>query len=215
MFGKCEGVRLMRTAIIAKVHHILFTFIVATTLHVCVYGQTRERVVDWDLRGLPGNHIKGEDTGLVPSEIEALELLGITIEGQSITLGQPFTAGENWLRTLTVRVKNISGKPIKSIRFSFRLPEAKYKEGTMGLTLEYGKELSTGGSYGEQKLIMPNEEIDLVRDAQHSDSVQKWLAEKSGVRDLSKALIGTTTVVFEDGMVWTGQKLRITNASTN
>lgn len=84
----------------------------------------------------------------------------------------------------------------------------------MGFSLEYGKELSTGINYGEQKLIMPGEEIDLARNERHYNRDREGIAEKSGVKDFGKALVGMTTVVFEDGVVWFGARLRIGNANT-
>jgi hypothetical protein len=93
----------------------------------------------------------------------------------------------------------------------FNLLEAKYKEGIMGFSLEYGKALSTGINYGVQKVIMPNEELDLIRNEAHYNRDRDGIAQKSGTTDFSKVLMGITTVQFEDGTVWWNWKLPLAN----
>lgn len=74
-----------------------------------------------------GNFVKDEARRLIPSPLKALEIVAINAAGQLITLGQPFTADGEWLKDLSVKVRNISGKAISSIRISFTLPETRYR----------------------------------------------------------------------------------------
>ena len=191
---------------------LIYSAVIITILFpLLVYSQTQDRIVDWHPLTLQGNFVKGEDGKQVSSNIESLKIIEIKVDGKIISLGQPFSASGDWLKNLTVKVRNISGKPISSIRMHFNLPEAKYKEGIMGFSLVYGKALSTGINYGVQKVIMPNEELDLIRNEAHYNRDRDGIAQKSGTTDFSKVLMGITTVQFEDGTVWWNWKLPLAN----
>ena len=171
-------------------------------------SQERLRTIDW----LPnenrmGNAIADENGRFKPSEIKALSIVSISVEGRPITPGRSFGAGESWLKTLTVRLKNTSDQPIKSIRFHFLLPEAKNGEKISGFSLEYGKELSTGIGYGEQKLVAPGDEVDIVRNEKHYERDSTAIAMRTGVSDFSQIIIGTAQVILADGTSWISWKL--------
>lgn len=182
-------------------------FGVIILLPLLAYSQMQDRIIDWHPRTLQGTFVKGEDEKSVPSKIEALKVIEIKMYDKAISLGQSFSADYDWLKNLTVRVRNTSEKPISSVRMHFDLPEAKYGEGSMGFSLEYGKALSTGISYGVQKIIMPNEELVLSRNEAHYNRDRDGIAQRTGETDFSKVLIGMTIVKFEDGTLWSSGKL--------
>ena len=176
---------------------------------VSAYCQSAERLVAWPPFPQGNNSVKGEDGRAIPSDIKALEIIEVKVMRQPITIGQTFTAEGDWLKSLTLRVKNISGKPIRSIRVLFTLPEAKYNGGSMGFSLEYGKELSSGFGYGGPKTIMPEEEVELARNEQRYSLEQKGIAKRTGRADFRKVLISNMVVLFEDGMVWMGRSIPV------
>lgn len=195
-----------------RIMKLIYAAVVITILFpVLVYCQTQDRIVDWHPRTLQGTFVTGEDGKLIPSKIEALKIIEIKLGDEAITLGQPFSASGEWLKNLTIKVRNISERPISSIRIQFNLPEAKYQESTMGFSLEYGKALSTGINYGEQKPLMPNEELVLFRNEAHYNRDRDGIARRAGTTDFSKVLIGMTMVKFEDGTVWSSAKLPLAN----
>src|SRR5829696_1108226 len=67
-----------------------------------VTGQVKDRLIPFP--AWASSFDKDED---VP-----LEIVGIRIAGRPVILGQPFAADSSWLKQMTLRVKNISGKPI-------------------------------------------------------------------------------------------------------
>lgn len=182
----------------------VFGFIIL--LPLLVYSQSQDRIIEYPPLTL-GSFVADKDGKFIPSNIEALEIIEIKVGDKSVSLGQSFSASEDWLKNLTVKVKNTSGKPISAIRMMFGLPEAKYKEGASGFSLEYGKALSTGIDYGLQKVIKPDEELVLYRNEAHYNRDRNGIAQRTGLTDFSKMLILVTTVQFEDGTVWSSWKL--------
>jgi hypothetical protein len=142
------------------------------------------------------------------AEVDApIEITNVAVNGKTIIIGEAFATTDNWIRNLTVRVKNISGQPIKSIDMSMSLPDVSLNNGMgRGFTLRGG---STPA--GKQKAIMPGEEAEL-----------KWLEveyklfQETNVRlnisaNHRKVQLGMTSVVFTDGRLWGSDCLRATD----
>ncbi|HVF88406.1 MAG TPA: hypothetical protein VM866_12495 [Pyrinomonadaceae bacterium] len=136
---------------------------------------------------------------------DVLEVVNIKVAGQSVTPGRPFTADEEWLRNLSVRIKNTSPKPIESIRLQLSLPEARYRAGGLGISLNYGGRTKAEKEAGDIKPLMPGGEAELKFTAADYESNQKFVSERSSVSSFSRLVFGQASVNFEDGtrgVVW-------------
>ena len=181
-------------------------FCVSTT-----FAQTKMRTIVWPPIDDPmGNVIADVNGRLVSTEIKALAIVSISADGKPITVEDPFTAQDDWLKSLAITVRNISDRPIKAIRIGFGLPEATVTGAGTGFSLEYGKELSTGIDYGEQKSIAPGEEVEIFRNDRHYKRDSEGIAKRTGLLNFTQLMIGVTTVKFDDGTVWSSRKLPIT-----
>src|SRR4051794_40838479 len=88
---------------------MLCAAIITLSIPFLVYSQQPDRVVDWQPVRLG-------------SQARVLEIVDIKVDGKAIVIGQPFAAGEDWLDTLTFRVRNISGKSITILGFGVAFP---------------------------------------------------------------------------------------------
>lgn len=190
-----------------KVICSVFCFILLLPLFS--YGQTQNRTIDFPPNAPEGNFIKGENGKLIPSIIKALEIVEIKLGDKPISLGQPFSASDDWLKNLTIKLRNISDKPIYSIMITFSLPEAQYKDFIlpeaqykdfmMGKSLEHWR---PGRTY------MPDEEFNLPMDFIFDDRGMENIVQKTGVTTFSKLIVGNPTAVrFQDDTVWFSWKL--------
>src|SRR5437763_6711179 len=73
-----------------------------------------------------------------------LELTEVQVAGQQIDFDKPFSAGDDWLRTLKLKVKNISGKSISFFRISFELFKDKDEKSKPYDSVEYAIQLRHG-----------------------------------------------------------------------
>ena len=89
---------------------MLCAAIITFSIPFLVYGQQADRIVDW--------HPVRQGT-----EARVLEIVDIKVNGKSIEIGQLFAADEDWLDTLTFRVRNVSGKTITVLGFGVGFPE--------------------------------------------------------------------------------------------
>ena len=121
-----------------------------------VAGQTRSRLIEW-FEVCPSSAVR----------TEVLEIVEVKAAGERVTLGRHFDAGEEWLRGLAFRVKNISAAPITDIRMGVTFPETKDGILVLALTL-YNPELHRSAASDGSVRVLPGEEIDLVlTDAQY------------------------------------------------
>lgn len=191
-------------AVTQRLTHPFLAILALAVLTSLGFGQQRERLLDWrPLAVRVDDRVNGQPTGWQP-----LQLLEITVDGRPITCGQPFVADVDWLKGLTFKIRNVSGKTIKFIRISFTVPEAKFKDSTLGFALEYGKETSDGVklTYGSERL-MPGAETELLNGIASYSRYRDMIAKEGGSTDFTKAFIGMTYVRFDDGMIWEGQRL--------
>jgi hypothetical protein len=135
-----------------------------------------------------------------------IEITNVAVNGKTIIIGESFATSDNWIRNLTVRVKNISGQPIKSIDMSISFPDVRTSNGTgIGFTLRGG---STPA--GKQKAIMPGEEVELKWIEAEYQMFKEMSVRLNVSADYRKAQIGMTSVIFTDGTLWGSDCLKAT-----
>ncbi|HKO41973.1 MAG TPA: hypothetical protein VJU84_01680 [Pyrinomonadaceae bacterium] len=86
-------------------------------------SQTSNKVIEWSKSplGRSEDGVKGNTRSF--RQIEGVEIEDITVNGKTITVREPFTASDDWLRKITFRVRNISGQRFDSIQITVVLPE--------------------------------------------------------------------------------------------
>lgn len=132
----------------------------------------------------------------------ALELVEIKVDGRPIILGQSFDADEHWLKNMTLRVKNISNKPIISFGVGGGLLEGVDEELPLRASFPYGIGWSWGNWFNPEKekpkgrALMPGESVELsyVNLVEHS---LKMLEERENA--FSKLKFMAPSIQYEDG----------------
>lgn len=123
-------------------------------LLLCIPVAAQRKLIVWPKE--PGRRIKpagtpgGESNAL--AQFDSFEIEDITVEGKSILIGQPFSASDDWLNAITVRIKNISQQKFKMIQITLNLPEII---GGPIIPVCYGCALAD-----RTKGIAPGEEVD-------------------------------------------------------
>lgn len=166
------------------------------------FGQSKERVIDWLSQSQPTILAGNKTEKLVSSQSKGIELIEIKVSGSPIVLGKTFIADADWLKYLTVKVKNVSDKPILSVGVGFMIPESK-----ISFYLSYQEAIGVR----VDKNLMPGEEAELSRNDEHYKKDSERITSKIGNSEINKVLIGVTRVEFANGSVWIGDKLQSAN----
>jgi hypothetical protein len=147
--------------------------------------------------------------------VEANEPLAITevkASGQSVTLDQVFTANEEWLKTLTVSVKNKSDKVIVYAAINLQFPrDGSSHDRTAIFEMFYGswtlqtrrppKEISVG--------ISPGKTVEIHLSPSQFADLSGLLLATGYLTPIEKVAVGIGPVIFADDMMWyAGAKLR-------
>lgn len=179
-------------------------------------AQDEPRILEWFSKdnGTKTFVALGRNQTFNPSEIKALEIVSVTLDGQPIQIGKEFSTGDNWISRLVFKVKNISLKNIRSISLGLSLPETQNGESKLGTSFTYGKELSKVKSLGSSRSIQPDEEVELKFSELEYKIFQDFIAHRSPVKNFKKILIGNAMVYFEDGTFWLGGSLPVVDKST-
>ena len=184
---------------------VLTGLVIWSALSICTFAQTN-KIIEWP-KISPESAMMSAGGKFVATDAKGLEIVELLVEGKPVDIGQSFHAGKEWLKTLGVRVRNVSDKKIVAIRLHFALPEAKRNEIGTGFSLEYGKDLSTGIDYGIQQPVEPGQDIFLIRNDRHYERDRNGIANRTGVTEFSTVVIGSVMVKFEDGVNWSSNKL--------
>lgn len=158
--------------------------------------QTKKKTVEWTPRPIGNNSERvAPGTQLYP-QIEQIQIDDVVIAGASITLGQSFPANDDWLKTLIIRVRNVSPQRITSIQITLILPEMDHA--SPDIVYCYGCAPAE-----KEKGVGPGEIVDLkLLGGGFYDWVKSRADEKGGIALMTKAQIREMFVTLPGGGHW-------------
>src|SRR2546423_10825676 len=119
-----------------------------------VASQIKNRIIEWPEKSTFNSRTNTTPDNHVIDRIDEIEIESIVVEGQSVTIGEPFAAGDDWLREISFRVKNVSNRSIKHIQITLILPEIKHGPDIPYLCLACGRKA--------ENPLLPGLETDLT-----------------------------------------------------
>jgi hypothetical protein len=177
----------------SAVVNLLASFVFTVTP---VLSQAQNKVIEWSRSPIGSNNETAEANLQLSRQINGVEIEDIAVDGKSITVGVPFAAGDDWLKTLTVRLKNISGQRLVSAQITVVLPEMG--SGSPDIVFCYGC-----AAPEKEKGFMPGEVVELkMPGGGFYDWVRSRIAEKGGVSRINKAEIHHMYVNLPAGPTW-------------
>ena len=151
-----------------------------------VFSQSKNRTLQWADIPISNRNTVSANGAQVLAQIESLEIKEISIAGKSITLGQPFAADDNWVTSLTMRVKNISDQNFKSIQINMFLPEIMPGGPLVSFFYKSGDAGTMPGDEFEIKVVFPQWVTDQIK-------------SKTNPSLITKAEIHDISVIHSDG----------------
>lgn len=174
-------------------------FAVVLVSPTTVFSQSTDRILHWS-EPVSIIHTPGSGSSAVLAQIEALEIVDITVGSKSITIGEVFSADDLWLKSLTFRMKNVSNLNFSVAQLNLFFPETM--PGGPLVTLCYG----CGDAFGKVKNIAPGEEVEM------KVVFYNWLTDqinlKSNLSRITKAEIQHLIVTQLDGQKWLSRCVR-------
>ena len=154
------------------------------------FAQSKNRILQWAEIPISNLNTIGAPGTEVLQQIQVLEIKEISVSGKSITIGQPFAADDDWLVSLTLRVKNVSDQSFSSIQIDTILPEIM--PGGPLVSLFYGS-----GAKGMPQIIKPGDEFEMK--VASPQWVTDQIKSKSSLSAITKAQIQHISAKQPDG----------------
>jgi len=156
----------------------------------------------------PGQRVVSQHP-LEPGIQSPLEVVSVWVKGKAVEVGQPFESGDDWLMGLTIRVKNVSGKPISfvDVRLHFPTPAGDNRKsvGFSGM-FRFGCWRGGGGvapcAMGSCKEIMPEQMQDIELTEETYKRLGRALAEFNLQRTVESVQFEIAGVVFDPDTMW-------------
>jgi hypothetical protein len=173
---------------------MLCATIITLSIPFVISGQQTDKIIDWQ-------------PVRIMSEARVLEITDIKVDGKSIAIGQAFTANDDWLNTLTFKVRNTSGKVINHFGFGVAFPEINANGQAPMFSLTYNADSSKRDSRA-RKPLLPGEEVDLKLPEDQIEIMRRVSMKTSGTSNLNKVNILPGLLTFADGSGMGGISLR-------
>jgi hypothetical protein len=177
---------------------ILFTPALAKPLAILLFiaalgfAQDQSKMVGWSKA--PAGSKRSTSAYIRPSDqIDGVEIEDIIVEGKPVKVGQSFVAGDDWIQTLTFRVKNVSEQQFNAVQITVILPEMS--TGGPEIVFCYGCFKS-----GREKGIVPGEEVELkMPGGKYYAWVRDKITAQGYISRIGKAHIRDIFVTLPDG----------------
>jgi hypothetical protein len=146
------------------------------------------------------------------AQFDTLEIEEILVEGKPIIMGQPFDASDDWLKHITIRVKNISDQRFSFIQVDLIFPQTIRPPGTE--YVEYWIPLHYPFTADQRaKGFGPGEVVELT--IGKDETIYNWtkakLAERAPLSTITIAQIRTVLVILPDGSSLLSECIRAAN----
>jgi hypothetical protein len=129
-------------------------------------------------------------------------VVDLKVSGKSHKLGDKFDDDENWLNHFSLRLKNVSPKPIIFIELYLDFPETKATGNVMAFPIRFGINPRARVPFGEAKRLAPQETVDIALSQVDYSKLKTFLEQRHPIASINKASIRITEVYFADGAIW-------------
>lgn len=149
--------------------------------------------------------IVGEKRIVKASSInDVLKIEKVDVDGREIGLSQAFQAGDDWMRGVSVTLRNVSGKQIVSFSLDTAFPETTATGNRMMSSIVYGRRpgLPAEVKVAERPPVAAGESVVLSFLGDEYDKLIRFLNSRQPLAGLSKAELSIGMVFFNDGTAW-------------
>ena len=189
---------------------LLAAAVMLAALPALAAAQAATRVIEW------GKPQKGQlyrsDYGQL-TDYYAVQVREIRVEGKPVAVGRPFAAAADWTKTLTLKVRNTSGRSIRHLYITLALPEWRGEggvgHGAVVLTYPPGDISSIESEVSvesEHATIEPGEEVELSLrcEAAYCARHRAALDEASAAFRITRAVMHGVKAEFNRYEFWWG-----------
>ena len=136
---------------------------------------------------------------------EPIKIEKITTNGAVVELGKRFPGDKDWLKGLTILVKNVSDKAIARIELNLDFPRSEPVPEDVpfySMPLVYGLDPLDYPNSGHPPILLPGERGELRLPDVNLPVIKKDLADLGYPEDVTRARLRLDVVIFLDRLMW-------------
>jgi hypothetical protein len=148
-----------------------------------------------------------------PAPVEAgrqspVEVVSVRVKGAAVEAGRHFPAGDDWLRGLTLKLKNVSDRPVSYVDISLHFPTVAGRENKMlqvtgpvayGCFPGFPCRTDVSGSHAE---ILPGETREVELSEARYQGLIAALARTGAATPVESLEYGIDSVLFDPDTKW-------------
>lgn len=137
---------------------------------------------------------------------EPIEILEVVSDGKVVKFDEPFT-NHDWLKDLTIKFKNASGKTITYFTLNLLFPETAHFSEPAGIPtgqqFSYGlSPLAKNGAADRMKSLKADEIDEVSLTSRSYETMRQFVNRRRELNELSEVDLTLLAVYFDDGTHW-------------
>lgn len=126
----------------------------------------------------------------------------IKIGQQDIKLGEDFDTGPDWIKNLTFKLENISGKRIVFLIVNVNFPQTRLTGNLMSYGINFGLRPDSKFRQTNPPMLLKPAEILEVSLDREKERIYKFVNERQPIESIQKIELETGFIIFEDRTAW-------------
>lgn len=135
---------------------------------------------------------------------EPVEMVSIGNSRKRLKLDEKFTQETDWLKDLSVEIRNTSDKNIVYFEVGLDFPETKDSGNKMSFPIRYGVSPLSKVRNDKEQLIKSGESITLRLTSEKYEVLKSFIETRHLLDSLSKVDLRISFILFDDGTAWGG-----------
>lgn len=131
-----------------------------------------------------------------------LKFIGLSRSGKSFLFDERILADGDWLTGTAIKIKNDSGKTIKSVSLGLFFPETMNTGPGMVSSLRYGPHPITFVENVKQPRIAPSQSFEIVINEDQPGGLMRFLSKGNDFNLISRVVVEINYIDFDDGTRW-------------
>jgi hypothetical protein len=154
------------------------------------------------------NQDNGKVVKLAYSHKPIIKILEPKVSEKAVKFGESLNEDEDWLKNLSFKLENNSGKPIIYLELNVNFPETRATGNMMSYGIIIGQR--PGSKIHENKtslLWKPNDILGVSLNNEYG-KLTKFINERQLISSIKKVELEIGLVVFEDKTAWSGEFMK-------
>jgi hypothetical protein len=131
-----------------------------------------------------------------------LKFTNVKVGQQARKFDESFDAEPEWVKDLSFKLENISGKSIIFLQVNINFPETRLTGNLMSYTVIFGQRPDIKfKQHSKPMLLIPGETLEVSLDKE-KDKIYKFISERQSIESIQKVELEIGFIIFEDKTAW-------------